>query len=121
MEWGFPALGCVLLASAVLLRRRPLTALAVLLGGAVATIALEPMQATALQIVLVCATGLEICYMEDILAAIRVVAAVDAMIAPGRHASERTWESATPGFLRHVQREAVRPIQKAVHKIYDSL
>ena len=83
MEWGFPALGCVLLASAVLLRRRPLTALAVLLGGAVATIALEPMQATALQIVLVCATGLEICYMEDILAAIRVVAAGDAMIAPG--------------------------------------
>ncbi len=63
MEWGFPALGCVLLASAVLLRRRPLTALAVILGGAVATIALEPMQATALEIVLACAAGLEICYV----------------------------------------------------------
>ena len=63
MEWGLPALGCVLMASAVLLRRRPLTALAVILGGAVATIALEPMQATALEIVLACAAGLEICYM----------------------------------------------------------
>ena len=62
MEWGFPGLGCVLLASAVLLRRRPLTALAVLLGGAVATIALEPVSASALLIVLACAAALAVCY-----------------------------------------------------------
>ena len=63
MEWGFPALGCVLLASAVLLRRRPLMALVVLLGGAAAAIALQPVSASALLIVLACAAGLEVCYL----------------------------------------------------------
>ena len=58
--WGFPVLGCALLASALLLRRRPLTALAVMLGGSVAGLAL---QASALQVVVVCAVGLEICYI----------------------------------------------------------
>jgi len=58
--WGFPVLGCALLASALLLRRRPLTALAVMLGGSVASMALQP---SALQVVVVCAVGLEICYI----------------------------------------------------------
>src|SRR6204780_4538781 len=58
--WGFPVLGCALLASAFLLRRRPLTALAVVLGGSVASMALQP---GALQVVVVCAVGLEICYI----------------------------------------------------------
>ncbi len=57
---GFPVLGCALLASALLLRRRPLTALAVMLGGSVAGLALQP---SALQVVVVCAAGLEICYI----------------------------------------------------------
>src|ERR1700722_18151920 len=61
--WAVPALMGVLLASALVLRRWPLLALAVTLGGAVATRALEPTQATALQIVLACAVGLEICYL----------------------------------------------------------
>ena len=39
--WAFPVLGCALLASALLLRRRPLTALAVLLGGSAAAMALK--------------------------------------------------------------------------------
>ena len=63
--WGFPALICALLASAVLLRRMPLMALAVTLAGLVATI-LAPkteIPASALQIVVACAAGLEICYM----------------------------------------------------------
>ena len=58
--WGFPVLGCALMASALLLRRRPLTALAAMLGGSVAGLAL---QASALQVVVVCAVGLEICYI----------------------------------------------------------
>jgi signal transduction histidine kinase len=58
--WGFPVLGCALLASALLLRRRPLTALAVMLGGSVASMALQP---SALQVVVVCVVGLEICYI----------------------------------------------------------
>src|SRR5215469_828840 len=64
--WGFPALIGALLASAALLRRRPLTALVVTLGGSVAAIALEtamPTSAVALQVVLACAAGLEICYI----------------------------------------------------------
>ena len=40
--WGFPVLGCALLASAVLLRRWPLAALAVTLGGSVASMVLQP-------------------------------------------------------------------------------
>ncbi|HEV3291277.1 MAG TPA: histidine kinase [Streptosporangiaceae bacterium] len=58
--WGFPVLGCALLASSLLLRRRPLTALAVMLGGSVASMALQP---SALQVVVVCVVGLEICYI----------------------------------------------------------
>ena len=62
--WAFPVLGCALLASALLLRRRPLTALAVMLGGSVAAIALKPvMPVSALEIVLVGAAGIEICYI----------------------------------------------------------
>jgi signal transduction histidine kinase len=58
--WEFPVLGCALLASALLLRRRPLTALAVMLAGSVASMALQP---DALQVVVVCTVGLEICYI----------------------------------------------------------
>ena len=62
--WAFPVLGCALLASALLLRRRPLTALAVLLSGSVAAMALEsPVPAGTLQIVAACAAGLELCYI----------------------------------------------------------
>jgi signal transduction histidine kinase len=62
--WAFPALICALLASAVLLRRRPLTALAVMLAGSVATMALKPiMPASALQIPIAGAVGIEICYI----------------------------------------------------------
>src|SRR5580692_9785026 len=63
--WGHPALVCALLASAILLRRMPLMALAVTLAGLVA-ISLAPkteIPASALQVVVVCAAGLEICYM----------------------------------------------------------
>jgi len=61
--WAFAALGCVLLASAVLLRRRPLMALAVTLGGSVPIVTLEPPRAVALQTALVGAVGIEICYV----------------------------------------------------------
>jgi signal transduction histidine kinase len=63
--WAFPVLGCALVASAVLLRRWPLTALAVMLGGAVAAIALRPGpgQTPPLQIVFAAAAAIEICYM----------------------------------------------------------
>ncbi|MGO9080315.1 MAG: sensor histidine kinase [Streptosporangiaceae bacterium] len=64
MIWAFPLLGCALLASALLLRRRPLTALAVLLGGSVAAMALKsPVPASTLQIVAACAAGIEVCYI----------------------------------------------------------
>ena len=56
---------CALLASAVLLRRMPLMALAVTLAGFAAT-SLGPkteIPASALQVVIACAAGLEICYM----------------------------------------------------------
>ncbi len=62
--WAPLALICALLASAVLLRRRPLTALAVTLGGSLATMALKPiMPASALQIPIAGAVGIEICYI----------------------------------------------------------
>jgi signal transduction histidine kinase len=62
--WGFPVLGCALLTSALLLRRRPLTALAVLLGGSAAATTLKsPMPASTLQIVATCAAGIEIGYI----------------------------------------------------------
>jgi signal transduction histidine kinase len=60
--WGDPVLGGALLASALLLRRWPLAALAVTLGGAAAIIALQPV-ATAELVVVAVAAGLEICYM----------------------------------------------------------
>ncbi|MFY9928489.1 MAG: hypothetical protein WAK82_10835, partial [Streptosporangiaceae bacterium] len=56
---------CALLASAVLLRRMPLMALAVTLAGLAAT-SLAPkteLPASGLQVVVACAAGLEICYM----------------------------------------------------------
>jgi signal transduction histidine kinase len=61
--WRVPALIGVLLASALLLRRWPLAALAVTLGGAVAVLALQARAATAVMVVLACAAGLEICYL----------------------------------------------------------
>ena len=63
INWAFPALCCALLASAVLLRRRPLMALAVTLGGYVATVALPLLPVKPMQIVLVGAAGIEIFYM----------------------------------------------------------
>ena len=63
--WGHPALICALLASAILLRRMPLMALALTLAGLVAT-SLAPkteIPASALQVVVACAAGLEICYL----------------------------------------------------------
>ena len=61
--WAYPAFICALLASAVLLRRRPLTAVAVMLGGSAATTAMPAMPASILQIVLAGAAGIEICYI----------------------------------------------------------
>ena len=64
--WGLPVLGCSLIASAFLLRRWPLTALTVLLGGSGASMGLQPRPtdaALAVLAVLACAAGLEICYM----------------------------------------------------------
>jgi signal transduction histidine kinase len=58
-------LTCALLASAALLRRMPLMALAVTLAGLAAT-SLGPeteIPASALQVVVACAAGVEICYM----------------------------------------------------------
>jgi signal transduction histidine kinase len=59
--WGFPVGGCALLASALLLRRWPLAALAVTLGGSVASMVLQPMPSYPL-VVLACVVGLEVCY-----------------------------------------------------------
>jgi signal transduction histidine kinase len=63
--WGFPALIGALLASALLLRRIPLLALTVTLGGSVsvAVIALRPVPQSAALVVLAGAAGLEVCYM----------------------------------------------------------
>jgi signal transduction histidine kinase len=62
--WAFPVLCCTLAASAVLLRRRPLVALAAIVGGSVATMALQPiMPASVLEIVITGAVGIEICYL----------------------------------------------------------
>lgn len=60
--WGLTVLGCVLLVSALLLRRWPLAALAVTLGGSVASMVLQPRPSYAL-VVLVCVVGLEVCYI----------------------------------------------------------
>jgi len=61
--WGFPVFGCVLLVSALLVRRWPLLALAVTLGGLVATMALQPSPVSAALVVLAVAAGLEVCYL----------------------------------------------------------
>jgi signal transduction histidine kinase len=61
--WGFPVLGGTLLVSALLLRRRPLVALAVMLGGSAGFLAQRQPQISAALIVLACATALEICYI----------------------------------------------------------
>ena len=60
--WGFPVLGCALLVSALLLRRWPLAALAVMLGGSVASMVLQPGPVVPLIVVAV-AVGPEICYV----------------------------------------------------------
>jgi signal transduction histidine kinase len=60
--WGFPVLACALLVSALLLRRWPLAALAVVLGGSVASMVLLPGPVVALIVVAV-ALGLEICHL----------------------------------------------------------
>jgi signal transduction histidine kinase len=63
--WGSPVLLCALLASAVLLRRLPLVALAVTLAGSVVPSMAPPEEipASSLQVVFACAAGLEVCYM----------------------------------------------------------
>ena len=60
--WGFLVLGGALLASALLLRRWPLAALAVVLGGSVASMVLQPRPSYVL-VVLACVVGLEVCYI----------------------------------------------------------
>jgi len=64
--WGIPVLGCALVVSGLLLRRWPLGALAVLLGGSVASTA-QPVtvrtQLVVAAVVLAGGAGLEICYM----------------------------------------------------------
>jgi hypothetical protein len=65
--WGFPVLGCTLLASGLLLRRWPLAALAVILSGSVASTALRPVpprtELVVAVVVLACGAGLAVCYM----------------------------------------------------------
>jgi signal transduction histidine kinase len=63
--WGTPTFIGALLASAVLLRRMPLMALAVTLAGSVAPSLAPPEQipASSFQVVVACVAGLEVCYM----------------------------------------------------------
>jgi signal transduction histidine kinase len=61
--WGFPVLGCAMVASALLVRRWALAALAVLLAGSVASMVAHPWPSSALLVVLAVAVGLEICYI----------------------------------------------------------
>jgi signal transduction histidine kinase len=60
--WGVRALIGTLLASALLLRRWPLAALAVTLGGSVASMVLQPRPTYAV-VVLACVASLEVCYI----------------------------------------------------------
>jgi signal transduction histidine kinase len=99
--WAFPVLGCTLLVSALLLRRWPLAALAVLLGGSVASTALPPVVARTEMVVAVIVAaggaGLEVCYMAATrprrvsVAGIGMVAGVSVLIPfldvpfPGAH------------------------------------
>jgi signal transduction histidine kinase len=79
--WGQPAFICALLASAVLLRRMPLLALAVTTAGLVA-VSLAPKTetpASALQVVIVGAAALEICYLAATRA--RAVSVAGAIVA----------------------------------------
>jgi signal transduction histidine kinase len=59
--WGFPVVGGALLASGLLLRRWPVVALAVTLGGSVASMMLHPRPVVA--VVVAVAVGVEICYI----------------------------------------------------------
>src|SRR5580704_2656700 len=63
--WGTPTFIGTLLASAILLRRRPLMALAVTLAGSVVPSLAPPEQipASSFQVVIACVAGLEVCYM----------------------------------------------------------
>ncbi|MGE5290023.1 MAG: hypothetical protein ACM3ML_23120 [Micromonosporaceae bacterium] len=62
--WAFPVLGCALRSPAVLRRRWPLTALAVMLGGLVATtMTLTPASPITLPIVFAGAAAIEVCYI----------------------------------------------------------
>jgi signal transduction histidine kinase len=69
--WELPVLLCVVLVSALGLRRWPLVALAVLLGGSlgvilggsVASVVPRSMPMIAMLVVVTCAAGLEICYL----------------------------------------------------------
>src|ERR1700728_5417436 len=60
--WGSLIFGCALLAAVLLLRRWPLAALAVTLGGSVASMVLQPRPSYML-VVLACVVGLEVCYI----------------------------------------------------------
>ena len=101
--WGFPALGCTLLVSTLLLRRWPLAALAVMLGGSVASTAQQPASRTTLvaaALVFACGAGLEISYMAATrtrrvsVTGVAIVAGVSAAIPflnvpfPGAHSDE---------------------------------
>jgi signal transduction histidine kinase len=69
--WELPVLLCVVLVSALVLRRWPLAALAVLLGGSlavilggsVASVVPRSMPMIAMLVLVICAAGLEICYL----------------------------------------------------------
>ena len=78
---GIPVLGCALLASALLLRRWPLAALAVTLGGSVAIMVLQPRPSYAL-VVAACVVGLQVCYIAAT-RTLRVSVAGAAMAAAG--------------------------------------
>ncbi len=79
--WGLPVLGCALLVSALLLRRWPLAALAVLLGGSAAYM-LEPRSAILVLVLVAVAVGLEISFLAATRSG-RVSAAGAAMACAG--------------------------------------
>jgi hypothetical protein len=111
--WGTWALICALLASALLLRRMPLMALALTLAG-LAAASMAPktlMSASGLQVVVACAAGLEICYM----AATRTRKVSVPGVAPGRRgladsgpgtavSEPRCGRTASPGCLYPLSR-----------------
>jgi hypothetical protein len=91
--WGIPVLGCALLVSGLLLRRWPLAALAVLLGGSVASTAQQPVPArtelVVAVVVLACGAGLEICYMAATRSRRVSVAGVAMLEDPGQVRRQR--------------------------------